>query len=174
MAEFKQSIDYVLENEGGYCVDSGGPTNFGIVIGDVAAFRGIPSYAISAEDMQELTKDEAEQIYKKLYWDHMGLDQVLDQNVATALFDTAVNRGIGTLAKYAQRTCILLGFELMIDGRIGPATIAAINACARAKFIPQLADIDIRGYDNLIIAHPDLAIYRDGWENRAKRLLMLA
>lgn len=154
-------------------MDSGGPTNFGIVAGDLAVFRHIPVYLISIDEIRDLTEDQARMIYKRLYWDYMRLDQVTDQGIATALLDTGVNRGIATAVKYAQRVCILLGHELLVDGGLGQKTLNAVNTCDRAKFITQLVDIDSRGYDSLICSHPDLEIYRKGWQARAERMLTL-
>lgn len=174
MAKIEASLPYALVNEGGFCIDDGGPTNFGITIPDVAAYRKVPLSQITTDDMRNLSLSEATAIYKQQYWDALSLDQVNDQNIATCIFDTGVNRGIGVGAQYAQKVCTLLGHSVVVDGQIGPLSLAAINQCARAPFIQHYEALEMAGY--LAIAAGDPAKYDRylaGWENRAKRLLSL-
>lgn len=174
MAKFDNSIEYVLQNEGGYCIDDGGPTNFGIVIDDVAKFRGVPASSLNASDMKALSKQEALAIYRQQYWAPLVLDFVNDQNIATSILDIGVNKGLGVGARYAQKVCCLLGHEVVVDGKIGTLTIQALNACDPAQFIRQIEGLDVAGYEALIANNPHkYARYRIGWERRAKRLLTL-
>lgn len=169
-ADFLKAIEFVLVNEGGYTVDSGGPTNWGVTLPDLEKFRGV---SCDASDMKLLSKDEAIRIYQKQYWLPLDLSGVLDTGIATSILDIGVNRGLSIGAKYAQRVCNQLGYLTLIDGRIGPHTLESINLCRRADFIPLMEMMDLAGYEAVIAAHPEYHIYRTGWQKRAKRLLTL-
>ena len=57
------AIKWILSEEGGYTVDDGGETNY-----------GISSKANPGVDIKNLTPEEASAIYKKKYWDDHNLD----------------------------------------------------------------------------------------------------
>lgn len=174
MAKIENSMNYLLANEGGFTIDDGGPTMWGIVISDVAEFRGVPASSITEDDMRKLGVAEATAIYKKQYWDAMSLDSINDQNVATCIFDTGVNRGISIGAKYAQKTADAMGGSLNIDGKIGPLSIAGINACSRAAFIRRYESLVWSGYQAIVESNPGkYSIYLKGWDSRAQKLLTL-
>ncbi len=168
MSDIKLSMPYVLQNEGGWTIDDGGWTMYGIVVDDVAAFRNVSPESITEQDMRNLSLAEATAIYKQQYWDKLNLDQIKNQNVATCIFDTGVNRGISVGAKYAQKVALV-----SIDGVIGQKTIAAINATMPSSFIQIYAGLVWSGYQSILAAHPSDHIYAAGWESRAKRLLTL-
>src|ERR1017187_6407498 len=101
MAEFNRAIDYVLANEGGFVSnpnDSGGATNFGITIPILTSYR---KKQVSYADIQALTQDEAKRIYELFFWDRLHISG-LNQSVATAILDTAVNQGQATAIKLTQ------------------------------------------------------------------------
>jgi Glycosyl hydrolase 108 len=65
---FSQCLAVVLAEEGGYTNDPddrGGPTNFGITIDDLREWRGTD---VTAEDVKNMTKAEAQEIYRSKYW----------------------------------------------------------------------------------------------------------
>lgn len=171
------ALPYVLVNEGGYTDDpndSGGPTNFGITQADLSKYLGTPA---TADQIKAMTQDLAAQIYSKYYWTPLNLDQVMDQNIATCIFDTGVVRGISVGAKYAQVACnevLKLTSPLVVDGEIGIASIYAINKAPRATFIQAYyAQVKI-GYDTIVANNPSQQVFYNGWMNRANRLLTLA
>lgn len=172
-ASFAVSILFTLANEGSVYRDVDQPTKFGIIAADIALYRGIPESQVQVSDIEDLTQDEAEAIYEKLFWEPQQLDELIDQGIATAIFDTGVNRGltIGTL--YAQRTVKSLGHRLEIDGVMGPQTLALINLCDENKFITNYEILAEMGYRAIVRKHPEDKIYLEGWIARAKRLLSL-
>lgn len=176
MATIEKSIDYVLTNEGGYTndpADSGGPTNWGIIIPDVAKYRGVPASEITAKDIMMLSKQEAKFIYKKQYWDKLNLDGVVSQPIATAIFDIGVVRGISVGAKYAQKVCTLLNQPVAVDGQLGPLTLLAINKCETEIFIRRMEALDMAGFLAIVAHNPSQHVFLRGWERRAERLLTL-
>lgn len=173
MARIEGSIEYVLQNEGGYtndAQDAGGATNWGITHADLARWRRAP---VSNGDVKSMTKAEAEEIYKAYYWAPLSLDGVEDQSIATCIFDTGVNRGLYVGASYAQRVCNELGSTLAVDGKIGPISIAAINSLKRRDFIADYYAHVKAGYDSIVAQHPSQRVFYNGWMNRARKLLTL-
>jgi lysozyme family protein len=135
---FDACIDKVLAVEGGYVndpADSGGETNWGITIGVARAFGYMGA-------MQMMTRDQAKVIYRKRYWDALMLDEIcfpLSPAIAHELFDTAVNRGPDAAGRYLQRALNVLNKngtlykDLVVDGRVGPITVAALREFLMAR-----------------------------------------
>lgn len=120
---FPRAFDHAFQDtlglEGGYVNhpdDPGGETKYGITK------RSYPDVDIAA-----LTVEDARAIYYRDFWRPLMLDQVLDDQVAAEIFDTAVNMGRGRAVKIAQRACNFLGSSLAVDGAMGPKTLAAID-----------------------------------------------
>lgn len=124
-------IDGLIDREGGYAnhpADRGGPTKFGITEA-VARANGY------AGAMRDLPREEAAAIYKRLYWLRPKFDQVAKRSTAVAaeLFDTGANMGPAVAATFLQRALSALNRDrkdypdLVPDGRIGPATLAALD-----------------------------------------------
>lgn len=168
-ASIDKAMPYLLVDEGGYTVDDGGPTMYGIVESDVAEFLGVPKGEITANVMKNLSLTEATAIYKKQYWDAMNLGQLTCQAIATAVFDMGVNFGIREGAILTQRSC-----GVVTDGKIGPLTIAALNKMTPRQFLVAFEDADLAHYRAIDASnHAKYDRYMAGWTNRARRLLTL-
>ena len=130
-------IDELIESEGGYVNhpdDRGGPTRFGITKA-VARAHGY------AGAMAAMPRDEATAIYRRLYWLRRKFDEVASRSTAVAakLFDTGANMGPAVAATFLQRALTALNRngqdypDLVPDGRIGPRTLAALDAFLKAR-----------------------------------------
>jgi lysozyme family protein len=131
-------IDAVIDREGGYVdhpADRGGATRWGITQA-VARAQGY------AGDMRALPRDKAVAIYRQLYWAAPALDKVAARApaVAAALFDGGVNMGPAVAIGFLQRALNALNRgasdypDMPLDGRVGAATLAALDAfLARRK-----------------------------------------
>lgn len=130
-------IDELLKREGGYVnnhADRGGETNFGITK-ETARAHGY------AGEMRDLPRAEAAQIYKRIYWLRPRFDLVAAHSprIAAELFDTGVNMGPSVAATFLQRALTGLNRnrrdygDIGVDGRIGPATMAALQAFLRVR-----------------------------------------
>ena len=135
--DVEELIDELIDREGGYVnhpADRGGPTRYGITEA-VARAHGY------AGAMAELPRDEAAAIYRRLYWLRPRFDQVAQRapRVAAELFDTGANMGPAVAATFLQRALTALNRgggdypDLVPDGRVGPATIAALDAFLDAR-----------------------------------------
>ena len=125
-------IDAVIDREGGYTdhpADRGGATRWGVTeaVARAHGWRG---------DMRDFPRGDAATIYRRLYWFRPQLDSVADRALAVAaeLFDTGVNMGPAVAIGFLQRALNALNRgasdypDLAADGRIGPATLAALDA----------------------------------------------
>ncbi|KQT31335.1 hypothetical protein ASG29_15385 [Sphingomonas sp. Leaf412] len=130
-------IDAVIDREGGYVhhpADRGGPTRFGITEG-VARANGYVG------DMRHFARPAAEAIYRRLYWHRPAFDRVAARApaVATELFDTGVNMGPAVAAGFLQRALNALNrgardyADVLLDGRVGPATLTALDRFLAAR-----------------------------------------
>lgn len=130
-------INDIITVEGGYsndAADSGGETMYGITAAEARAngYHG---------DMRHMPRSFAESVYAAKYWDALRLDEVaaLSEPLAAELADTGVNCGVGTAATFLQRAVNVLNqggklyADLLVDGGVGPATIAALTAYLHAR-----------------------------------------
>lgn len=114
------SLDYLFGHEGGYVDhpnDPGGPTKYGITHKTLAAHRGVSS--VTKQQVRDMTKAEAEDIYRKSYWNQSGGD-LLPAGVDHVVFDMGVNAGPGTAVKILQRVLGFTGKD--VDGVVGVKT----------------------------------------------------
>jgi lysozyme family protein len=130
-------LDELIEREGGYAnhpADRGGPTQFGITEA-VARAHGYGGA------MAQLPRDEAAAIYRRLYWLRPRFDAVAERSPALAaeLFDTGANMGPAVAATFLQRALTALNRngqdfpDLVPDGRVGPRTLAALDAFLKLR-----------------------------------------
>ncbi|WP_087754113.1 glycoside hydrolase family 108 protein [Paraburkholderia caledonica] len=123
MSSFDDSFDALIGNEGGYSnnpADPGGETMWGVTarVARAAGYTGA---------MRELPRDTAKAIAKKLYWDPLRLDE-LDPRVAFQIFDANYNGGHPVIWMQGAAGA-------KVDGLIGPATIAAVQATDPLRFM---------------------------------------
>ena len=122
----------LIEREGGYVdhpADKGGPTCFGITeaVARAHGYKGA---------MRRLPAEAAAAIYRQLYWTRPRLDEVAGRSprLAAELFDTGVNMGPAVAVTFLQRALTALNRnggdypDLVPDGRVGPVTLAALDA----------------------------------------------
>lgn len=101
MANFESCLSIVIKHEGGYVDhprDPGGATNLGVTIGTLSQWLG--RKATKAE-VKALTVEKVKPIYKLIYWEDAGCD-MLPNGVDLAVFDAAVNSGVGRARKWYQ------------------------------------------------------------------------
>lgn len=119
-SSYDQSLQRLLVHEGGYtndAADPGGPTNFGITIGD---YRQYIKRGATSADVRAMTVDQAKTIYRARYWDAQRCDE-LPAGVDDTVFDYGVNSGIGRATKVLQRVV-----GVAADGVLGDETMLAV------------------------------------------------
>jgi lysozyme family protein len=190
MSEFKPAIQYALENEcddrktsgqriadvgGGFVNDPddrGGPTVYGL--SEAIRYREDLTPAdflltdFSNASLKTVTRDTAETVYKRIYWDRYGY-AVFSQDVAAKIMDHAIN--INWPKGSSCVTAHMLAQEAAgatPDGVLGPNTIAAINHMDPQVFLSKYVDILVTYYTT-ISKKPGQSKFLPIWLNRARR-----
>jgi len=131
---FAQALSLVLKHEGGWSdhpADPGGATMKGVTL---ANFRRYVKPGATKDDLRKITNEQVASVYRRFYWDAVRGAELPD-GVDYAVFDFAVNSGPGRAAKYLQGVA-----GVVQDGRIGPATLAAVRAKPHSAVIHDLCD----------------------------------
>jgi hypothetical protein len=158
MDAFEACMPLIFQAEGGYTVDSGGPTNFGITIKTLEEWEG--KTGLTATDVQNLSQSSAKEIYRTAYWNRMQCG-ALPPGLDLEVFDFGVNAGPSQAVKTLQK---IVGVTQ--DGSIGPITIAAVRTFKLDDLIDQYAKDRISFYQSL----PTATTYLKGWESRVNQI----
>lgn len=158
---FETALRYILENEGGFVDDPddrGGATNMGITEAALSRWR---ARKVSRGEIQALTREEVAKIYKKFYWDPLGLDSCPDAAIATAIFDVCVNMGVGRAGTIIHAALRAIP---------GDQTIATVERREfLAKFIAEFQD----RYVDIVLQNLSQLKFLRGWINRSQRMIGL-
>lgn len=176
MAEFEDAIDIVLAHEGGFVDhpdDPGGATNLGISLRFIRANYRVAEFDVDgdgdldADDMRELSRDKAIEIYRVQFWNRYRYGEIGDLSVAIKLFDLCVNMGPRQAHKLIQRACRANGWTLTEDGLIGPNTLRAINSMRPWPLLCSLRSEAAGFYRSLVAKENSFDVFLNGWLNRA-------
>lgn len=130
MKTVRQIADEIVAREGGFVNDPddpGGATNFGVTIHTMRAL-GMDldrDGSVSVDDVRQLTKEQAVDIFVKHYFEK-PLIALLPARLHATVFDMYVNSGSNAV-KILQRLMRQMGQSLVVDGVLGPKTIAAVQ-----------------------------------------------
>jgi lysozyme family protein len=167
MARFEDAIPTILAHEGGivdHPADPGGLTNRGITW---ATWQRVKGPDATRAGLLALTEDEATAIYRAEYW--LPIYELLDsQNVATKVFDVAVNAGHRQAHRLLQESVSALGYRVAKDGLLGPNTLAAANSCDPAELVAEICEAQAAFYRGITNINPGMAAFLPGWLERAK------
>lgn len=153
---FDLAVNLILDHEGVYVndpKDPGGETNFGI------SKRAYPN-----EDIRNLTRQRAKDIYRRDYWNKVRGDY-LPFPVAVILFDMAVNMGVKRSIQMLQRAA-----SVKADGVLGPMTQHAISNLSSAYLCESLTTQRLQYYAAL----PTFTRFGNGWMRRSVETLVFA
>jgi lysozyme family protein len=163
-ARFARCLAVVLQYEGGFVDnprDSGGATSMGITRGTLGHWLGRTA---TVDDVRELTRETAGDIYEAHYWTAVGADR-LPAGVDLMAFDCAVNQGVPTAARFLQQAA-----GVPADGAVGPRTIDAAHAIAPATLINSIGVYRRERYRSL----PTFSTFGRGWLRRLDEVTALA
>ena len=166
MADYKVIIPFILKWEGGFANDPddrGGATNKGVTI---ATFRQVYGKQKTVADLKNITTDQWNYIFKKLFWDKCKCDGILDQSVANIIVDYAWGSGSARAVKDVQA---IVGTA--VDGISGPKTVAAINGTDAKTLFNKIKERRIQFYNNIVKANPSQKKFLRGWTNRVNSLV---
>ena len=199
-SEFRPAMDYVLWNEcddmtacgkrvadigGGFVNDKrdrGGATVYGLskVIRDregvTPAEIGIPNF--SDASLRLTTREAAESVYRRIYWDAYRYEQLACQDVATKIMDAAVNINFSpprvVAHRLAQQAANALGCSLSPDGILGPHSIDGINSLDPQRFLAAFVAQLVAFYEAIIAAAHERAVAENDPEQECWRGIWMA
>lgn len=140
--------------------DPGGATMYGVTL-RTARKWGYQS------DMRDLPLQTAMDIAKKEYWDACWCDQ-MDPNLAFQVFDCSYNHGVGNAVTFLQQAVGFTGPD--VDGKMGPKTLAAVNAQPWWKLAMRVLSIRAEFFTGL----GTWATFGRGWTRRIAANLKIA
>ena len=175
--KYKTSMNTVFNNEGGYVNDpndKGGATNMGITS---ATFQEAKKRGFTkTNSVAELSKDEANNIYREMYWKPSKADE-MPEDIATPYIDSVVHHGIKGGAKLLQKAINTFAGKSIVseDGTVGEETINTLNSLLqnkkdRQKFINTMLDIRDAKFDEIAQQDYTQQKFLRGWKNRTSKL----
>ncbi len=152
---------FTAAQEGGFtddADDAGNWTGGAVGVGTLAGTKfGISAAAYPNLNIAALTKQQAGAHMQADYWAKASCD-VLPAGVDLAVFDPAVNMGVGRAARLLQAAV-----GVAQDGQVGPATLAAVAAMSPAAIIQAITAARIAAYE----ADEGFAQFGGDWITRA-------
>lgn len=165
---FDKAFERVIGHEGGYTADPKDRGNWtsGIIgQGQLKGTKfGISAMSYPNLDIKNLTVEQAKAIYKKDFWDTLGMDKFLPA-MQFQLFDSAINHGWRRVVPMLQRAA-----KVADDGIIGPKTIAAVNAMDLNDMLMRFLAERIEYFTKV----STFLTYGKGWMMRCANNLRLA
>jgi lysozyme family protein len=162
VSDFQPAYEAMIRNEGGY------------VLHKVAGDRGGMTYAGIARNMHpdwggwsvidtggEPHAGRVRSFYRTKFWTPIRGDDIEHQAIAQAIFDFGVNTGIRVASQLAQ---LVVGATP--DGKIGPATLALLNAYEPDRFVTTYALAKIARYRDIVTRDRTQQKFLLGWINR--------
>ena len=169
-----QMIDGILRREGGFVNhpnDRGGPTNFGITMKTLAAWRS--PKPVDIPDVRSLKTEEAKQIYSTNYFTRPKIDR-LPAAIQPIMFDMSINHGPATAVKLLQQLLNDNGRTCSVDGGIGDETIERAKAADTAMgkaLINGLVARRVALFKQIVEGDESQRVFLAGWLNRANEFV---
>ena len=174
----------IVAREGGFVNDPddpGGATNHGVTIHTLRRL-GLDvnrDGAVNLADVQELTQDQATEIFITHYFHKPKIAQ-LPSPLQPSVFDMYVNAGANAV-KILQRLLRDMGFDVAVDGVLGPQTLGATGrayGAAPAQMVDAYAVARRNYYFGLADQRPARRKYartragkKGGWIKRAEEFM---
>lgn len=134
MANFDIAYNRTAKNEGGYTNNphdrgnwTDGVAGSGVLIGtnygiSAPVLKKFLGRTPTVEEMKNLPIATVKKIYKSDYWNPFRGDEVIVQEIANSIYDSAVNMGAGTAIKLCQRS-----LKMPETGKMDDATLNRLN-----------------------------------------------
>ena len=162
---FLKAVNLILEWEGSEFTndpdDSGGATKWGVTTEDI---NPVTKVKFTYKEIVNLSKETAEQVYYNQYWLPVGAN-TMPSNVATVVFNFAVNTGNNHAVRYLQS--ITGSYQ---DGQWGPKTAYDLRGYLEihgaTAFCTKYLDMCLDYYKAIVNNNPSQGKFLQGWLNR--------
>ncbi|MGC1495235.1 MAG: holin-associated N-acetylmuramidase [Sulfitobacter sp.] len=134
MQSVKEIATEIVAREGGYVNDPddpGGATNFGVTIHTMRRL-GLDLTGdgqVGIDDVRSLTQAQAVDIFITHYFERPLIGE-LPAALQATVFDMYVNAG-GNAVKILQQLLREMGFDVSVDGALGPQSLKAVHDAMR-------------------------------------------
>lgn len=135
MHDIRRLAEEIVAREGGFVndpADPGGATNFGVTIHTMRRL-GLDLTGdgqVTEADVRALSRAQAVDIFITHYFHRPRID-LLPEVLQPSVFDMHVNAGANAV-RILQRLLVDMGYDIAVDGAIGPQTARAAAAATRA------------------------------------------
>jgi lysozyme family protein len=169
-SSFEEAIDKVLKEEGGLSDDKddkGGITKFGI---SQRFLQGLEGRKVKAQDIRNLTREDAVDIYKKFWWDKYEYGKIDYQPLADKILDISVNMGPFEAALLLEKACKIKR-DAFPSSKLSLQLINYINALSEEEKKHILLDLkllSINYYINIADRNRRQEKFLKGWIKRAE------
>jgi lysozyme family protein len=163
--DFDESLRRVFQTEGGYVNnpnDKGGETNMGIIKATLNAAK--KAGIVNHSDSKSLTRAEAEDIYKKMFWEPSRAGD-MPAGIGYQVLDMAVLHGVPKAMRILQAA---LG--LKPTGKAGQATVDAVWAADPRGLVSEIKERKQGMYYSIVEKDPAQREFLRGWTNRNNRV----
>jgi lysozyme family protein len=160
------ALIFTLAWEGGFTnhpLDPGGATNFGIIQTRYDEYRKFKK--LKTQTVKLITKEEYTEIYDKYYWDPVRAQYLLGP-LGLALFDTAVNLGVGGALSRLQSS-----MKLPVTGKWTQNISDKIHDANQLDIAINICKLRIAKRYARVKQRPDQVVFLKGWLNRDNALL---
>lgn len=133
MQTVRQIAEEIVAREGGYVNDPddpGGATNYGVTIHTMRRL-GLDLSGdgqVDVADVRRLSREQAAEIFMRHYFEAPRIAE-MPEALQPSLFDMYVNAGANAI-RLLQRLLCEMGYDVTVDGVIGPQTRRAARAAA--------------------------------------------
>ena len=165
---FEKAVEELLRIEGGvsdHRADAGGLTKYGITLGFFRAVRP----GSSREDLLRLTREEASEMYRREFWDRYRCAE-MPPEIGEAVFSTVVNLPPKEAVRVLQRAVRRAGAAVVVDGRLGPATLGALGRVDQTELKRRFTAELCLYYEDRVRKRPANRVFLAGWFYRAAGL----
>jgi len=163
VASDDEILSRVLKWEGGY-VDSAdpavGPTNAGISIAQWQTYSGKPA---DADTIKNLTRSQIMDFYRDYFLQRPGVQGIRNPAVRGAYVNMLAMSG-QVRATRAFQTVL----KVMLDGMLGPSTVASINAVTDPDLLIEAASCSLL---DQLKSGPMFATFGKAWTRRLEDFL---
>lgn len=151
LEQVRKIAQEIIGREGGFVNDPddpGGATNFGVTL-ETMRRLGLDLSGdgqIDVDDVRALSREQATEIFLRHYFFRPKISHLPEPLWAT-VFDMQVNAGSNAI-RILQKLLLKMGFDIAVDGRIGPQTIRIANRAqaAAGDYLVDAYGIERRNY----------------------------
>jgi lysozyme family protein len=174
MANFSDAYALTMKFEGGYSnnhADRGGETYKGISRNNNPHWAGWavidqiknthPANLNKTLEADATLTQQIIEFYKINYWNVNQTGLINDQQIADQVFDTAVNSGTGTAAKFLQEAA-----GVTVDRNVGVNTLNAVNNANAEELYNKFIGYRKQYYLAIIAKDPSQAQFKESWLSR--------